>query len=60
MRLKGDKYFLNLTSDNAPAHPAYNPFFSAYFFVGTVFFSHNKSVNGICQPAYQHSRTEPT
>jgi hypothetical protein len=24
--------------------------------VGTVFFSHNKSVNSIFQPAYQHSR----
>jgi hypothetical protein len=24
-----------------------------------LFFSHNKSANGVFQPAYQHSRTGP-
>jgi hypothetical protein len=40
-------------------HSAYNPSFSAYFSVGTVFFSHNKSANSVFQPAYQHNRTAP-
>jgi hypothetical protein len=33
--------------------------FQLVFLVGTVFFSHNKSVNSIFQPGYQHSRTGP-
>jgi hypothetical protein len=47
----------NLDQHNGPVHPAYNPYFSAYFSVKTVFFSHNKSANSVFQPAYQHSRT---
>jgi hypothetical protein len=38
-------------------HPAYNPYSSTLS--ETVFFSHNKSVNSVFQPAYQHSRTRP-
>jgi hypothetical protein len=31
-----------------PVHPAYNLYFSACFFsAGTIFFSHNKSVNSV-------------
>jgi hypothetical protein len=40
-------------------YSVYNSSFSAYFSGETVFFSHNKSVNGVFQPAYQHRRTAP-
>jgi hypothetical protein len=44
--------------DCGPVYLAYNPYFSACFFSArTVFFSHNKSVNSIFQPTYQHNRT---
>jgi hypothetical protein len=33
--------------------------FQLIFSVGTMFFSHNKSVNSVFQLAYQHSRTGP-
>jgi hypothetical protein len=33
--------------------------FQLIFSVRTVFFSHNKSVNSVFQPAYQHSRMAP-
>jgi hypothetical protein len=33
--------------------------FQFIFLTRTVFFSHNKSVNSVFQPAYQHSWTEP-
>jgi hypothetical protein len=33
--------------------------FQLVFSVRIVFFSHNKSVNSVFQPAYQHSRTGP-
>ena len=33
--------------------------FQLVFSAKTVFFSHNKSVNSVFQPAYQHSRTAP-
>jgi hypothetical protein len=33
--------------------------FQLVFSVGAVFFSHNKSVNSVFQPDYQHSRTTP-
>jgi hypothetical protein len=33
--------------------------FQFVFSAGTVFFYHNKSVNSVFQPAYQHSRTAP-
>jgi hypothetical protein len=42
-----------------PVHPIYNPYFSAYFLAKTVFFSHNKSVNSVFQPAYQRSQKIP-
>jgi hypothetical protein len=35
-----------------PVHPAYNPSFQLVFLAGTVFFSHNKSVNSVFQSAY--------
>jgi hypothetical protein len=38
-------------------HPIYNPSFLTFFSVRILFFSHNKSANGVFQPAYQHSRT---
>jgi hypothetical protein len=34
-------------------------FFQFVFSVNTVFFFHNKSVNSVFQPTYQHSRTGP-
>jgi hypothetical protein len=45
--------------DIGSVHPAYNSSFSACFLAGTVFFSHNKSVNSVFQSVYQHSRTGP-
>jgi hypothetical protein len=33
--------------------------FQLVFLVGTIFFSHTKSVNNVFQPAYQHSRMGP-
>jgi hypothetical protein len=33
--------------------------FQLVFSAGTVFFSHNKSVNSVFQPTYQYSRTGP-
>jgi hypothetical protein len=33
--------------------------FQLVFSAGTMFFSHNKSVNSVFQPAYQHNRTGP-
>jgi hypothetical protein len=41
---------------NGLVHPAYNPYFLAYFSAKIMFFSHNKSANSVFQSAYQHSR----
>jgi hypothetical protein len=40
-------------------HPAYNSSFQLVFSAETIFFSHNKSANGVFQLTYQYSRTGP-
>jgi hypothetical protein len=47
----------SLSNNNGPVHPTYNSYFSIYFSVKTVFFSHNKSTNSVFHSDYQHSRT---
>jgi hypothetical protein len=53
------KHVTNVYASFGPVHRLIIRLFQLVFLAGTVIFSHNKSVNSVFQPTYQHSRTGP-